>query len=90
MKTYRACKGIYWCNDKDFILVVDETRRAAFELHSHEAALWRILHQPYGMDETLAFYASLLDLPLEQGRTALLNTVQNWLRAGLLEEVCPG
>ncbi len=82
-----ACpEPISWVKDSAGILVVDERREEVHVLRGLECAVWSWLSLEYSFSDLLALVAELLGASEKEAQQRLVELLQTWMSAGLLEE----
>ena len=84
MKRFHPLPGLLWVKHGEAVLIVNEEGNAQI-LTEAEAALWRWLNQSFSWQDLLDLYSALLSVPIVEGETHLLETLQKWVTTGLLE-----
>ena len=75
---------IYWVQETDHVLVVDETHQKTYILSGVEGALWNWLVLAYPYNKVVDLLATLLGLSIPTAEVHMHTILRKWLDAGLL------
>ena len=83
--TYRCVRTIVWVKDAEQTILIEERTKRSWILRGEEAAIWDWLSLNYRSERIIHLLSVLSGASTEEARRALLDILQGWETAGILQ-----
>jgi len=82
---YSFTNNLYWANDKNGVVVVDEQHYQSHLLTSSESILWRLLINQTDPDAIIRQFSAIISVAEDQSKGIILSIFGRWEKSGLME-----
>lgn len=84
--TYHSAPSILYVVETDQTYLIDEKRGLSWLLQGTEAVIWDFLASGYSYQKIVGFISLLANLPEAGAEEAVLTTLENWIKQGILKK----
>jgi hypothetical protein len=82
---YSFTNNLYWVNDRNGVVVVDEQHQQSYLLGSSESILWRLLIIHIDSDAIIRRFSAIISVSEDEGKGKILSILSKWEKNNLVE-----
>ena len=84
---YSFSKNLYWVNNKEGVVVVDDQHQRSYVLESAESVLWRLLINQIDAEAIVRQFSIIISVPEDQIMGKILSIIEGWKKNDLVERM---